>query len=381
MQSTFTPSRSSSSRRSSGSKRASWSSAAAPRSHAATNALRADSDQPLAAVHQQRSPGRAPYQCSAWTLWPGQVAVPVADRLRLARGPGGEHDQRRVSRPLRRGRRGVPRRAPRRARPAPARRSRRPPRARGRARRPPPRAAPPCPCGRAGRRGAAARCTAAPRRRSASRRASRRPTRAGCPTTVITTSPRPTPARRQRARQARGAVGHLAEGDLAPLAVAADRDERQPRRVRGVHDLGDEAHSGRRPALAAAEPLEPEPGEVHRDLDHLRARPPGVGPPVRHRLRAADEHLGEQPQPARPPPRVERGAPGSCEMSTVTSAVTCSSIRSSTAADSGSEASRNSIRQASRRSSTNAKKASSPAASRSALDSTSSPTARPPRAG
>jgi len=46
--------------------------AAAPRTQAATNALRADSDHPLAAVHQHRSPGWAPYQCSACTCWPAR---------------------------------------------------------------------------------------------------------------------------------------------------------------------------------------------------------------------------------------------------------------------------------------------------------------------
>jgi hypothetical protein len=71
-------------------------------------------------------------------------------------------------------------------------------------------------------------------------------------------------------------------------------------------------------------------------------------------------------------------APGSCEMSTVTSAVTCSSIRFSTAVVSGSAASRNSMRHASRRSSTNAKKASRPMASRSAPDSSSTPTRAAP---
>ena len=70
MQSTFTRSRSTVRTRSSGSKRTSWSSAVAPRTQGAMNALRADFDHPLAAVHQQRSPSRAPNQCSAWTRWP-----------------------------------------------------------------------------------------------------------------------------------------------------------------------------------------------------------------------------------------------------------------------------------------------------------------------
>ena len=53
-----------------GSKRASCSSAAAPRSHGAMNTLRADFDQPLAAVHHTRSPGSASSQCSACSRWP-----------------------------------------------------------------------------------------------------------------------------------------------------------------------------------------------------------------------------------------------------------------------------------------------------------------------
>ena len=72
MQSTATPSRSTTSSRSAGSKRASCSSAAAPRSHGAMNELRADFDQPLAAVHHASSPSRAPNQCSAWTAWPNR---------------------------------------------------------------------------------------------------------------------------------------------------------------------------------------------------------------------------------------------------------------------------------------------------------------------
>ena len=72
MQSTATRSRSISSSRSAGSKRASWSSAVAPRSQGAMNELRADFDQPLAAVHHASSPGRAPNQCSACTRWPAR---------------------------------------------------------------------------------------------------------------------------------------------------------------------------------------------------------------------------------------------------------------------------------------------------------------------
>jgi hypothetical protein len=72
MQSTFTPSRSATSSRSSGSKRASWRTAVAPITHGAMNALRADFDQPEAAVHHATSPARAPNQCSAWTRCPAR---------------------------------------------------------------------------------------------------------------------------------------------------------------------------------------------------------------------------------------------------------------------------------------------------------------------
>ena len=108
MQSTFTPSRSITSRRSAGSKRASCRRAAAPISQGAMNELRADFDHPLAAVHQQRSPSRAPNQCSAWARWPCEVALAVADRLGLAGGARGEDDQGRVlgAEPFRGGRLG-----------------------------------------------------------------------------------------------------------------------------------------------------------------------------------------------------------------------------------------------------------------------------------
>ncbi len=72
MHSTSTPSRSITSSRSAGSKRASCISAVAPRIQGAMNELRADFDHPLAAVHQHRSPSRAPNQCSAWAAWPAR---------------------------------------------------------------------------------------------------------------------------------------------------------------------------------------------------------------------------------------------------------------------------------------------------------------------
>ena len=67
MQSTFTRSSESSATRSAGSKRASCSSAHAPRSQGAMKTLRADFDQPLAAVHHTSSPAAGASQCSAWT--------------------------------------------------------------------------------------------------------------------------------------------------------------------------------------------------------------------------------------------------------------------------------------------------------------------------
>ena len=86
MQSTSTRSRAISSSRSCGSKRASCSSAAAPRSQGAMNALRADFDQPAAAVHQTRSPGSRRQPVLGLQLLAGQIALAVQDRLRLARG-------------------------------------------------------------------------------------------------------------------------------------------------------------------------------------------------------------------------------------------------------------------------------------------------------
>ena len=95
-QTTFTPSRSISSRRSPASKRPSTIIAAAPQSHGARKTLRADFDQPVAVVHQTSSPGSAPSQCTACARWPGQVALRVQRGARLAGGARGEDDERRV---------------------------------------------------------------------------------------------------------------------------------------------------------------------------------------------------------------------------------------------------------------------------------------------
>ena len=84
MQSTSTCSRSISSSRSCGSKRASCSSAAAPRSQGAMNALRADFDQPAAAVHQTSWPGCGREPVLGLQLLAGEVALAVQHGLRLA---------------------------------------------------------------------------------------------------------------------------------------------------------------------------------------------------------------------------------------------------------------------------------------------------------
>ena len=234
MQSTSTRSRSSSSRRSSGSKRASCSRAAAPRSQAATKALRADSDQPLAAVHQHRSPGWAPYQCSACTRWPAEIALAVADWLGLARRARGEHDQRRiVGVEVRRRRRlGVeqPLVGQREGRPLEAGRGHR----LGVALVHHTAAGPPAPAGPAGQPGAAARSRAGPRRRSASRRPWRRPIRAGCRSASSPRRPVPPRAR--------------------PASRPAAPSDRPPRRRRppGARLSRDSATSAGRPGSAAS---------------------------------------------------------------------------------------------------------------------------------
>ena len=70
MQSTSTRSRAIRCSRSCGSKRASCSRAAAPRSQGAMKALRADFDQPAAAVHQTSWLRCGASQCSACSRWP-----------------------------------------------------------------------------------------------------------------------------------------------------------------------------------------------------------------------------------------------------------------------------------------------------------------------
>ena len=138
-----------------------------PAATAATKTLRADFDQPLAAVHQHRSPGPRAEPVLGLHALPAQVAVAVADRLRLAGGAGGEDDQRRVvGREVARPRAGscVESRSSGTASTGPSK-----PLARHEVEvalvRHHRRAARPRPCARAGRPAAAARCTAGPRRR------------------------------------------------------------------------------------------------------------------------------------------------------------------------------------------------------------------------
>ena len=258
--------------RSSGSKRASWSSAAAPRQPRRHEDV-AGGLRPAAgggAPGEVAGPGAEPVL--GLHALAGQVALAVADRLRLARGAGGEDDQRRVD-----GGRG---RAPgagaasnrrssgtassgpsnRRSRDRCPRRARRPPRARGstasiRARRSLP---------------AAARCRAARQRRSASRQASRRPTRAGCRSSVMTTSPRATPCPPRRRPGART--------DPRPRRTRSpsgrrrvERDQRCCARVGGVDDVVGEIHR------AAGEAIGPLPrGRCHHscaDCHAFRADP------------------------------------------------------------------------------------------------------------
>ena len=246
MQSTFTPSRSISASRSSGSKRASWSSAAAPRSQGAMKALRADFDQPLAAVHQHRSPSRAPNQCSACTSLADQVALPVADRLGLARGAGGEdHERGIVGRRDRPRAPGPPRSGARRAPPARARRS---PQSRTR---PASRSSATTARGLHGvharRRSSGRSCSVQGRATAPIRKqATIASTHSGrFPITVITAVAAADPARRQGAREPGRAFAHLAKADLAAVAGARQRHQRRAFGRGRVDDIAGEVHGGK----------------------------------------------------------------------------------------------------------------------------------------
>jgi hypothetical protein len=64
-------------------------------------------------------------------------------------------------------------------------------------------------------------------------------------------------ARGEGARHARRALGHLAEGQLATLALSRHAHEREPRRLRGVDHVGHEVHwpgAQRSPRLSRSSP-------------------------------------------------------------------------------------------------------------------------------
>ncbi len=231
MHSTFTRSRASSSRRSCGSKRASCSSAAAPDSHGAMNTLRADFDQPLAAVHHTSSPARAPEPVLGLQALAVEVALAVQHRLRLARGAARERDQAGVlSAPARPRARARPRTAPRRARARPRTSGPRRLAARSRLRS--------SATISAGWRHVDAQAQVLRAqllgarqhdRADAKARAHRRtPTRGGCRSASSRRRPRPTPRARERARQARAALGDLAE---ASTRAASRRARARPARA------------------------------------------------------------------------------------------------------------------------------------------------------
>ena len=245
-QRTLTPSASAKSSRSAGSKRPSWITAAAPVSQGARKTLRADFDQPVAVVHQARSPRARAEPVLGLDPLAEQVAVGVDDAARVAGRARGEDDQRRVlGRPCRRPRRGSPaagpRRARRRSRPssssAPRRAARRAAaprrrRAPGSRRRP----AAPGPCA------AAACCRAAPPRPSASRRAASAPTRSGsrpassprrrASPRAPRTPPRAPPRWRSVRRSASPAARASASTATIPSREAGDRSIRTSQIVR-----------------------------------------------------------------------------------------------------------------------------------------------------
>ena len=217
--------------------------------------MRADFDQPLAAVHQKSSPSRAPSQCSAWTCWParyrwpcrigrGSPTVPEVNTISAgssaptsSAGAGAVSKRRSSGRPEQNA--GEPRgghavgialvdhdRARLHRVHAPAQIRRRS-------------------CSEQG-------WATAPMRQQASMAK----THSGrLPTTVMTTSPRPTP-RAARAPARRRAVGHLAEVELASAPVSRHRHERPPARRRRVHHVTREVHAAgqRSPRLRRSSP-------------------------------------------------------------------------------------------------------------------------------
>ena len=229
---------------------------------------------------------------------PRQIPVPVPDRLGLPGGAGGEHDQRRVVRAHvdRGGRLGVVQTLVGHGeeRPVEARLRHRGPR---RARPPPRRAARPCPFARAGRAGAAARCTAAPPRRCR-QAATIAYTHSGrLPTSVITTSPRRTPA------PASAPASRAERSDTSPKSISRRPPSRASATSAGragsarVHHVAGEVHPAvqRSPRLRRSRPSQAKSIAVSTIC--RRGTLAVVGPPVGHRLNRSHEHLGDQQDP------------------------------------------------------------------------------------
>ena len=206
----------------------------------AMNALRADFDQPEAAVHQTSSPGARVEPVLGLEPLAAEVALAVQHRLGLAGRARRERDQARVvGRELGRRRRlaprqlgpGRPERGPLQPAPASTRRCarRQTTSAGSRDRR----------AGAAGRRRAAARCTAARRSPGGSTRPSSAPTPAGCRAASARRRRGARRARASSAASARGGRGDLAHRPLPPRCrrararPARGRPAGRPRRRRG----------------------------------------------------------------------------------------------------------------------------------------------------
>ena len=228
-QSTLTPSASAKSSRSAGSKRPSWMTAAAPVSQGARKTLRADFDQP----GRRRAPGQLALARAEPVLGlrplAEQVAVGVDDAARLAGGAGGEDDQRRVLGVHRLDRAPAspaagPRRERRRPRPssspAPRPAARRAARPRRRRASGSPR--PPAARGRLRRSCVLQGSATAPIRQQASSVSTHS---IRLPTSVITTSPRPTPPSREGAREPRRASDQFAEVPVPPTSLGIDSND------------------------------------------------------------------------------------------------------------------------------------------------------------
>src|SRR5919108_2645109 len=175
----------------------------------------------------------------------------------------------------------------------------------------------------------------------------------------------------ERPGQPGGPVGDLAEGDLAPVAVPGNRDQRWPCRVGSVDDVADEVHSRNQ---CSPWPTRSRPSHANSmAVSSTRSRRTSLW--SSHQF--ATDWIAPTSICARSwMPRSASGwassrglARGSCAIKAATSAVIWAVTRSSAAADSGSTVSRNSTCHASRRSSTNSRYASRPVFSRMSPES------------